>query len=124
MANTTEKPFVSVIDRHINLCATLKNRKAFPKTKHHLRSRINFPLSCPLKAGLLEFQTEFRANDVKEIFDSLMELKKLTPTVNFKNFNNRLDLSAIFYTKIKSIAVPLVNITIKDERSWIFNLRL
>lgn len=111
---TSEAPKKKLLDRRINICQIWKTEKKFPKTKEFARKRISVPLSCPLKAGLVEIMIDYRESDLVDILQIILEMKQLSSALTVKNLQNLFNLEISFMTKIKNTFVIIARLNIED----------
>lgn len=124
MLETSEAPRKKLLDRRINICQVLKDAKKFPNFKNFFRSRLNIPLSCPLKAGKIEFVPNLEELYPIEAMQIVLEIKQLSTAMTLRNLQLLHDMKFLVFTKLKNIMVNVLTIYDLDRRVPLWDLSL
>lgn len=108
------KPQIKIFDRTFDVCLLANAKRSFKALKNAMRNRLNVPLTCPVKKGLVVVDLELRVSDIPSIIKAVEECKRLLPSANILIGKHTMNVKLSATTKINNIFVKIGALEIRN----------
>lgn len=105
---------MQLFDRTFDICQVIKRKNIFPACKDLIGSRINIPIACPFKKGLIAVDLELRPSDTLRLIKALDEINRFLPSAKIHIAKHTFNARSIVTTKINNIYITIGSLQLKN----------